>query len=61
MVSYRSEIARYAETDQMGVVHHATYPIWFEARSDLSAMSLPYSEFEANGVIILVTEMTVGF
>jgi acyl-CoA thioester hydrolase len=64
MVSYRSEIrVRYAETDQMGVVHHATYPIWFEAaRSDLfRAMSLPYSEFEANGVIILVTKMTCRF
>jgi acyl-CoA thioester hydrolase len=28
---------RYAETDQMGVVHHAVYPVWFEvARSALS-------------------------
>lgn len=23
--------ARYAETDQMGVVHHAVYPVWLEA------------------------------
>ena len=37
MVSYRSKLSEYAETDQMGVVHHATYPIWFEAAcSDLS-------------------------
>jgi len=29
--------ARYAETDQMGVVHHSVYPVWFEvARTALS-------------------------
>ena len=22
---------RYAETDKMGIVHHAVYPVWFEA------------------------------
>ena len=31
---------RYAETDQMGIVHHANYLIWFEAgRSDLCRAS----------------------
>ena len=24
-------VARYAETDQMGIIHHSVYPIWFEA------------------------------
>lgn len=60
MFSHRSEIrVRYAETDQMGVVHHSVYPIWFEAcRSDLfRAIGLPYSDFEAKGVIIPVTEV----
>lgn len=64
MLSYRSEIrVRYAETDQMGVVHHSVYPVWFEAaRSDLfRAMHLPYSEFEENGIIIMVTEMNCRF
>jgi YbgC/YbaW family acyl-CoA thioester hydrolase len=31
---YSSEtkfIARYAETDQMGIVHHSNYAVWFEA------------------------------
>lgn len=27
--------ARYAETDRMGVIHHAVYPVWYEvARTD---------------------------
>jgi len=31
---------RYAETDQMGVVHHSVYPVWFEsARTALSRQS----------------------
>jgi acyl-CoA thioester hydrolase len=64
MYSFRSDIrVRYAETDQMGVVHHAVYPIWFEAaRSDLfRAIHMPYSEFEAEGVILMVTEMNCRF
>ena len=34
---YETEIrVRYAETDQMGIVHHANYLIWFETgRSEL--------------------------
>ena len=36
---------RYAETDQMGVVHHAVYPIWFEAcRTDfMEQLGYPYT------------------
>lgn len=36
MVLSESKIeVRYAETDQMGVVHHAVYPVWYEvARTD---------------------------
>lgn len=32
---------RYAETDQMGVVHHANYIVWFElARTNLCLSTL---------------------
>ena len=31
---------RYAETDQMGVVHHAEYVVWFESPAPTSARSL---------------------
>ena len=35
MASVTEVTVRYAETDRMGVTHHAVYPIWFEmARTD---------------------------
>ncbi len=48
---------RYAETDQMGVVHHANYLVWFElARTALCRESgHPYHEIEKMGYMILVT------
>jgi acyl-CoA thioester hydrolase len=47
---------RYAETDQMGVVHHANYIVWFElARTRLCAMSgIPYAEIEKLGYLLMV-------
>ncbi|MDQ7822218.1 MAG: thioesterase family protein [Candidatus Eremiobacteraeota bacterium] len=43
---------RYVETDQMGVVHHSVYPVYFEAgRTDFFARHiLSYSEFERRGI-----------
>lgn len=36
MLSETEIVVRYQETDQMGVVHHSVYPIWFECgRTDL--------------------------
>jgi len=36
MESATSIRVRYAETDAMGIVHHAVYPVWMElGRSDL--------------------------
>jgi acyl-CoA thioester hydrolase len=48
---------RYAETDQMGVVHHANYLIWFEqARTDLCSLSgFHYAEIEQSGYFLVVT------
>ncbi len=48
---------RYAETDQMGVVHHANYLVWFElARTRLCAETgFHYREIEAMGYQLLVT------
>lgn len=42
---------RYAETDAMGVVHHAVYPVWFElARIDfMRTHGLPFTDLEAQG------------
>jgi acyl-CoA thioester hydrolase len=50
---------RYAETDQMGIVHHATYIVWFEeARSAMMrAWDTHYTNFEADGFFLIVTEV----
>lgn len=47
-------VVRYAETDQMGIVHHSNYPIWFEAgRTDfIKKMGLPYSKVEEMGFML---------
>jgi acyl-CoA thioester hydrolase len=48
---------RYAETDQMGVVHHANYIVWFElARTNLCALSgYRYADIEKMGYLLMVT------
>lgn len=49
---------RYGETDQMGVVYHANYLLYFEiGRTELMrAGGLPYGELEARGLLLVVTE-----
>ena len=48
MIAKSHIVVRYAETDQMGIVHHSNYPIWYEvARTELiKQMGLTYSEME---------------
>ena len=47
---------RYAETDQMGIVHNANYLIWFEVgRSDFCrARGFSYKEMEAEDNALMV-------
>jgi acyl-CoA thioester hydrolase len=54
---------RYAETDQMGVVHHANYVVWFElARTHLCALSgFHYAEIESRGVLLMVTGVELRY
>ena len=54
---------RYAETDQMGVVHHANYVIWFElARTRLCAESgFHYADIEKMGYLLMVTAVHVSY
>jgi acyl-CoA thioester hydrolase len=49
---------RYAETDQMGVVYHSNYFVWFEVgRTDLlRGNGWTYREMEAEGVSLPVIE-----
>lgn len=59
MISKSKVIVRYAETDQMGIVHHSVYPIWFElARTNLAKEAgFPYSEMEKTGVMTPLVEL----
>lgn len=59
MITETKFIVRYAETDQMGVVHHSVYPIWFEAaRTDLLLKAgLSYSQMEADGLMLPLAEL----
>ncbi len=54
---------RYAETDAMGVVHHATYPVWFEmGRSDfMRQIGIPYTEVERLGYYLMLSGLTVKY
>ena len=47
---------RYAETDQMGVVYHANYLIWFEiGRTEIcKAKGFSYREMEQNDDALMV-------
>lgn len=47
-------IVRYAETDQMGIVHHSNYAIWFEAaRTEyIKSLGISYTEIEEHGLML---------
>jgi len=50
---------RFAETDQMGVVHHASYIVWFEVGRVgwMSAAGLPYVQISNAGYNFAVTDV----
>lgn len=54
MISESQITVRYAETDQMGIVHHANYPIWYEvARTDfIRKIGISYTEMEQKGIMV---------
>ena len=56
-------IVRYAETDQMGIVHHSVYPIWFEAgRTDYMVKEgYPYAKMEQDGLMLPLSKMDCKF
>lgn len=54
---------RYGETDQMGVVYHPNYFLYFETgRTELMrASGVAYSELERSGVYLVVTQATCRY
>ena len=63
MVHETRVVARYAETDQMGLVHHSVAIVWFEqARTELmAALGMPYGEMERQGHLMPVVEVGVRY
>lgn len=54
---------RYGETDQMGVVYHANYAVYFEVgRTEwLRQYGLSYSSMEADGIMLPVISLNVNY
>ena len=54
---------RYAETDQMGVVYHANYLVWFEVGrvEFMRELGLEYRALEEEGAMIPVLEVTARY
>lgn len=54
---------RYAETDTMGILHHAVYPVYFEeGRTELMrSLGMSYDEMEKKGVILPVYSVNVQY
>lgn len=59
----KKKTIRYGETDQMGVVHHSNYLLYFEeARIDwLDSLNTPYVEMENSGIISPVVEVNLKY
>jgi acyl-CoA thioester hydrolase len=54
---------RYAETDRMGLLHHANYLVYFEqARTELlRGVGLSYRDFEDRGFLLVLTKAEVRY
>lgn len=65
-IVYKRDITlrvRYKETDQMGVVHHSNYPVYYEyARTELlRERGFTYKGIEESGVMMPVREVGMKF
>ena len=56
-------IVRYAETDQMGIVHHSVYAVWFEAaRTEFGKMiNMSYADCEKRGLMLPLISLECNF
>lgn len=63
MITKTQITVRYAETDQMGIVHHSVYPIWYEAaRTEaIKKIGMNYSTLERNGVMLPLVELNCKY
>ena len=64
MIKHQTKIrVRYAETDQMGYVHHSQYALYLEeARMELlKSMGIDCAKLESEGIIMPVVEMRTRY
>jgi acyl-CoA thioester hydrolase len=63
MITETEIVVRYAETDQMGIVHHSNYAVWFEAaRTDFTdQLGYRYADMEASGILLPLTDLQCSF
>ncbi|GGA62192.1 acyl-CoA thioesterase [Ornithinibacillus halotolerans] len=54
---------RYQETDQMGVVYHANYLVWFEIGRTkfIENLGLQYTEMEKNNIVSPVIDAQISY
>ncbi|MDY0405781.1 thioesterase family protein [Virgibacillus sp. 179-BFC.A HS] len=54
---------RYQETDQMGVVYHANYLVWFEIGRTkfVESLGLEYAGMEKDNVVSPVTDVNISY
>ncbi|HHZ06828.1 MAG TPA: acyl-CoA thioesterase [Clostridiales bacterium] len=63
MITKTKIVARYAETDKMGIVHHSVYPIWYEVgRTDfIKRFGTNYSTLEEAGMMMPLINLTCHY
>lgn len=63
IISEKTIEVRYAETDQMGIVHHSNYIVWMElGRTQLiKDLGFSYAEMEKDGILAPVLDVQVSY
>ncbi len=63
MTSVTKLTVRYAETDQMGIVYHTNYGIWYEiARTNyIKDIGYSYSDMEKSGIFLPVVNLNINY
>ena len=56
-------LPRYAETDQMGIIHHSVYAIWYEEARTIffNEIGIKYDEIEKMGIMTPLIELNCEY
>jgi acyl-CoA thioester hydrolase len=56
-------VLRYSDTDQMGVIHHSTYALFFEQARDvfLKQYGVDYVQIESEGILFPVYDLHIVY